>query len=350
MKEIHLGNRTIGHSKACYIIAEIGLNHNGKEGLAVKLAEEAVKAGADAVKLSRFDTLRLMAGSPDTLGLSAKAVDGSVPDLTKLSQPFILSDETLTKIALICKKHGVGFLSTPFDEERVDFLVQLGVPAIKIASGDLTDDPFLKYIAAKRIPVILSTGMSSLEEVRYAVKLLEKNGCPELALLHCVSGYPAKPEELNLRAIATLAKEFDIPIGFSDHTLGVETASIAVAAGACIIEKHFTLNKELPGPDQRFSLDSFEFSQMIQKIRATEMMLGVAQKKPTTAELEYRKFGRRSIVAKVAIAAGTVITEEMLAMKRPGTGISPKDFYKVVGRKSSRHIAENAILSWDDLL
>jgi len=347
MKEFHIGRRVISQRQPCYIIAELGLNHNGKEGLAIKLVEEACKAGVDAIKVSRFDTHKLLS-MEDTLVCDDDTCHKERSD-DRLHQEYELSYETLTKIANLCRKLGIDFLSTPFDEENVDFLVQSGLPAIKIASGDLTNDPFLKYIAKQEKSVILSTGMSTLDEIKHAVTVLRENGCEELALLHCVTNYPAKPEELNLRVIPALAREFQIPIGFSDHTIGGAVAPLAVAAGACIIEKHFTLNKELPGPDHRFSLDPYEMGQMVRDIRRVEMILGVEWKDPTPAELAYRKFGRRSIVARVPIEANTVITEDMLMMKRPGTGISPRDLYKVLGRKAKQNIAADEILTWEKL-
>jgi N-acetylneuraminate synthase/N,N'-diacetyllegionaminate synthase len=199
MKEFHIGNKLICHHQPCFVIAEIGLNHNGKEGLAVKLVEEAAKAGADAVKLSKFDTHMLPFNRHDS-SLCIDDTCGYHPVVEEYKH-LELSNDTFLKIAGLCKRLGIHFLSTPFNEENVDFLIQIPVPVIKIASGDLTNDPFLKYIASKKIPVILSTGMASLDEIKHAVWLLNENQCPELALLHCVSSYPAKPNELNLRVI-----------------------------------------------------------------------------------------------------------------------------------------------------
>jgi N,N'-diacetyllegionaminate synthase len=348
MKSFHIGKRTVSRNHPCYIIAEIGGNHNGKEALAVKLVEEAMKSGVDAVKFSRFDTERFMARESEPGNLAEPPARNG----TKMAERYRnlgLSNEMLLRISNLCKKHNVDFLSTPFDEESVDVVVKLGVPAIKIASGDLTADPFLKYVAKQKLPVILSTGMSNIEEVRYAVSLLLDNGCPELSLLHCVSSFPAELEGLNLKVVRSLAREFDVPVGFSDHTVGMDAAPIAVAAGACIIEKHFTLDRELPGPDHTFSLDPYGMTQLIKAIRQVEAMMGVEKKAPTEAELEYRKFGRRSIVAKETIESGNVITESMLTLKRPGTGIAPRDFYKVLGKKAKVRIAEDEILSWDKL-
>lgn len=348
MKQFHIGNKVICNKQPCYIIADIGLNHNGKEGIALKMVEEAAKAGVDAIKLSKFDSHKLLSKSRDTLNCLDDTCgydDATFQHYEKLE----LSSDTLIKVAQHCAKMKIDFLSTVFDEENVDFLVKMGVPAIKIASGDLTVDPFLKYVAQQNLPVILSTGMSSLDEVKHAVEVLTENGCQELALLHCVSDYPAKKEDLNLRVISTLSREFNIPIGFSDHTIGIEAIPVAVAAGACIVEKHFTLNKDLPGPDHRFSVDPYELTKLIKEVRQVESILGVEQKDPTPAELEFRKFGRRSIVAKTTIEPDTMITEEMLAMKRPGTGISPRDLYKVLGKKARVKITEDEILTWDKI-
>jgi N,N'-diacetyllegionaminate synthase len=349
MKDFHIGNKVISNSQPCYIIAEIGFNHNGKEALAIRLVEEAVKAGVDAVKFSRFDSYKLLLKKDDPSYGSEASTDYQehIRDAYKKME---LTNEILLKVANHCKKLKVEFLSTPSDEASVDFLVGMGVSALKIASGDLTADLFLRYVAKQRLPVILSTGMSTLEEVRHAVTLLLENGCPELAILHCVSSFPAPLSGLNLKVIQTLAREFAVPIGFSDHTTGIEAASVAVASGAVIIEKPFTLDKELPGPEHAFSLDPYEMSQMIKAIREIETVMGVEQKVPTAAELEFRKFGRRSIVAKITIEPGTVITEAMVTLKRPGTGISPRDFYKVLGKTARKRIGQDEILTWDKLL
>jgi N,N'-diacetyllegionaminate synthase len=349
MKDFHIGNKIISNSQPCYIIAEIGLNHNGKEALAIKLVDEAVKAGADAVKFSRFDSYKLLLKNNDPT-YNQEDSGGCQEYIRDAHKKMELTNEILLKVANHCKKLKVDFLSTPSDEESVGFLVGMGVPALKIASGDLTADPFLCYVGQQHLPVILSTGMSTMEEVRHAVVLLEEHGCPELAILHCVSSFPAPLSQLNLKVIQTLAREFAVPIGFSDHTAGIEAAPVAVASGAVIIEKPFTLDKELPGPEHAFSSDPCEMSQMIKIIREIEVVMGVEQKLPTAAELEFRKFGRRSIVAKMTIEPGTEITEAMLTLKRPGSGISPRDFYKVLGKKAQKRIRQDEILTWDKLL
>jgi N,N'-diacetyllegionaminate synthase len=349
MKDFHIGTKIISATHPCYMIAEIGLNHNGKEALAMKLVEEAVKAGADAVKFSRFDSYRLLLKKN-------KSVDGTTnsgdfrEQVRETYQKMELTNETLLKVANYCRKLNVDFLSTPSDEAGVDFLVSMGVPALKVASGDLTADPFLCYVARQRLPVVLSTGMSTLEEVSHAVSLLLEHGCPELAILHCVGSFPAPLSGLNLKVIQMLARKFAVPIGFSDHTIGVEAAPLAVAAGALIVEKLFTLDKELPGPEHACSLDPHGMSQLIKAIREIETVMGVEKKEPTMAELEFRKFGRRSIVANMIIEPGTEITENMLTLKRPGTGISPRDFYKVLGKKAKFRIETDEILTWDKLL
>lgn len=349
MKQFHIGSKVISHQHPCYVIAEIGVNHNGKEALAIKLVEEAVKAGVDAIKFSKFDPYKIHSKESRSVYCleDSCSYDSQIAELTR---KLDLSNEVLTKMAHLCKKLNIDFLSTPFDENSVDFLVKLRVPAIKIGSGDLTTDPLLSYVAKQQLPVILSTGMSNMEEVHHAVDVLMENGCPELALLHCVSNFPAQVDGLNLKVIQTLEREFDVPVGFSDHTTVIEVAAVAVASGACIIEKHFTLDKELPGPDHRYSLDPHEMTQMIKEIRQVEKVLGVEQKVPTAEEMEYRKFGRRSIVARAAIEPGTVITETMITMKRPGTGISPRDLYRVLGKKAKVRIGEDEILTWDKLV
>jgi N-acetylneuraminate synthase/N,N'-diacetyllegionaminate synthase len=228
-------------------------------------------------------------------------------------------------------------------------LDRLGVPAFKIPSGEITNWPFLEHIACKKRPVIISTGMSDLDEVEQAVSVLRSAGCSELVILHCTSSYPAPPESVNLRAMRAMADAFQVPVGFSDHTQGMEAALAAVAMGASVVEKHFTLDRSLPGPDHRASLEPGELAALIRSIRIVESALGDGLKRSTSVEQDVKSVARRSIVSRETISSGTVITRELIAFKRPGTGIAPSEFAKVVGRKAARTIVADSLITFEDL-
>ena len=280
------------------IIAEAGVNHNGSLELAKRLIEAAADAGADAVKFQTFVAEEVVSINAPKAEYQKQATDASESQYEMIKK-LELSREAHKELMEYAKNKNIMFLSTPFDERSVDLLVELGVPLIKISSGEITNHPFLRYIAKKDLPIILSTGMSTLEEVREAVSVIKKTGCNDLTLLHCTSNYPALFEDCNLRAMKTMADAFKIPVGYSDHTPG-RVVPVAVAAlGACVIEKHFTLDKNLPGPDHKASLDPDELKDMVYDIRKVEKALGSSVKAPVELELEVRNVVRRSIVAKV---------------------------------------------------
>lgn len=237
------------------------------------------------------------------------------------------------------------FLSTPFDEKSVDLLVEIKVPLIKVGSGEITNHPLLRYIAKKGLPIILSTGMSTLEEVGEAVFAIKEEGCENLILLHCTSNYPARIEDCNLLAMQTMADEFNVSVGYSDHTPGIYVPLAAVALGACVIEKHFTLDKNLPGPDQAASLEPYELKEMVRGIRMVEIARGSHIKEPVGAELNTKATVRRSIVAKVDISKNTVITEKIVIFKRPGIGIPPKDIDKILGKTILVDIKKDGLIT-----
>jgi sialic acid synthase SpsE len=247
--------------------------------------------------------------------------------------------------------HGRGlmFLSTPFDEASADLLDALGVPAIKVGSGELTNLPFLEHVARKGRPVILSTGMSSLDEVRAAVTAVRETGNHDLILLHCVSEYPARAGDANVRAMLTLADVFHTPVGYSDHTPGLEVALAAVALGASVIEKHFTLDRALPGPDHRASLEPAQLTELVRGIRVVEQALGDGVKAPTAGELVNRAVARRSLAAAVDLPAGAALTRESLCALRPATGISPASLRAVIGRTLTRPRRAGELIAWSDL-
>src|SRR5712692_10189895 len=260
-----------------------------------------------------------------------------------------LSLETLTALKAQASARGLVFFSAPFDEESVDVLAALGVALFKVPSGEVTNLPLLRHLAGKGRPIILSTGMSSLEEVEAAAAAIREAGDPPLAVLHCLSAYPAPVAEVNLRAMDALAARLGCPVGFSDHTLGIEIAVAAAARGAAIIEKHLTLDKTLPGPDHRASLDPVEFAAMVRAIRAVESALGDGTKRPMPSELDTRRVARKSLVAARPLRAGARLGAEDVLIKRPGTGISPADLDKAIGRPLARDIAADEVIGWEAL-
>ncbi len=333
-------------SSEAFVIAEIGVNHDGSLSRARRMIDAAAECGADAVKFQTFRADRLMIPSRDRLAQQVDVGETAYQMFRRLELSWD-DHEKLKKHADECK---IVFLSTPFDEESADFLDQLGVGAFKIASADINHFPLLNHIGSKGKPVLLSTGMSYLNEVAEAVWALKAAGAQDILLLHCVSSYPAPPESLNLRAIQTLRDYFDLPVGFSDHSEGILMPLVAVALGAVVVEKHFTLDKRADGPDHRLSLNPDELRLMIQSIRDVEKSLGDGRKRPTTAEEENRLLSRRSIVAAVDIRSSESIAPWMLAFKRPGSGLEPRQVQKVVGMKARRDIGKDTILQWEDLM
>ncbi len=331
MKAISIGNRLVGAGHPCFVIAEAGVNHNGDIHLAKKLIDVASDAGADAVKFQTFKADQLVSPTAPKADYQIQTEDGGESQLEML-QRLELSPGAHRELQAYCREKGLIFLSSPFDEESVDLLAGMDVPAYKIGSGEITNWPLLEHIAKKGKPVILSTGMSYLSEVDEAVRLLRGTGNQQIVLLHCVSNYPAEPGDVNLKAMATMARAFQVPIGYSDHTSGIVVALAAVALGACVIEKHFTLDRNLPGPDHRASLEPDELTALVKGIRMVEAARGHGRKEPAASEANTATVARKSLVAAVDIPADTVLTEEMIAIKRPGTGLPPTMQSYLVGR------------------
>lgn len=335
-----MGDRGIGANEPCFLIAEAGVNHNGDVRRALKLVEAAAQAGVDAVKFQTFTADQITTDSTPKAEYQRETTDPGESQREMLRR-LELPPEAHRKLQAGCQERGILFLSTPYDEAGADLLEELGVPLFKIGSGEVTNWPFLQYVARKGKPILLSTGMTFLSEVEEAVGVIQKAGNEDLVLLHCVSTYPAKPADANLRAMTTLAKAFEVPVGFSDHTLGVEVALAAVALGASVIEKHFTLDRALPGPDHRASLEPEELRQLVESIRQVERALGSGKKEPVDAELANRALGRRSLVAAEVIEPGTVITREMVTAKRPEGGISPTRLQWLLGKKARTRILQD---------
>jgi len=345
---VAIGRREVGPGQPCFIIAEAGVNHNGDLEVAKRLVEAAARAGADAVKFQSFKAERVVSALAPKADYQLRATDPAESQLGMLRR-LELSPDAQRELQAHCEKEGVLFLSTPFDEESADLLDGLGVRAFKIGSGEITNWPFLEAVGRKGKPVILSTGMSYLGEVDEAVRVLRHAGCEQVILLHCVSEYPAHPADANLRTMRTLEAAFQVPVGFSDHTRGVEVALAAVALGACVIEKHFTLDHDLPGPDHRASLDPEELRGMIAAVRTVERALGDGVKCPAQAELKNRVAARRSLAVVKDIPEGAVLRSDMLEALRPATGIAPTLVGFVVGRKARRSLRAGQLLDWGDL-
>jgi N-acetylneuraminate synthase/N,N'-diacetyllegionaminate synthase len=343
-----VGTRVIGAGAPVFFVAEAGVNHNGDLGLALKLVDVAADAGADAVKFQTFRTDALVTRQAPKAEYQ-RAATGDADSQHAMLSRLELDRAAHEALRAHSARRGIVFFSTPFDEASADDLEALGVPLFKVPSGEITNVPLLRHLAAKHRPIIVSTGMSTLDEVALAVDVLCAAGDPPVALLHCLSAYPAPAAEMNLRAMETLRSRFGVPVGLSDHTAGLAVSVAAVARGAAVIEKHFTLDKTLPGPDHRASLDPVELGSLVQSIRDVEAALGDGDKRPMPCELDTRRVARRSIVAARPIRAGERLTREGICIKRPGTGISPADLDRALGRRLRRDVAADEVIDWSVL-
>ena len=343
-----VGDRRVGGDARVFVVAEAGVNHNGDVALALALVDAAADGGADAVKFQTFRTDALVSRAAPKAGYQVETTGGGESQRDMLARLELTLDD-FARVQERCAKRGVVFFSAPFDETSADALERLAAPLFKVPSGEITNLPFLRHVAAKRRPMIVSTGMCTLAEVAEAVAAIRAAGDPPVALLHCVSAYPAPPGEMNLRAMDTLRERFGVPVGLSDHTLGLEVALAAVARGAAIVEKHLTLDKAMPGPDHRASLDPGEMAALVRGIRTVESALGDGDKRPTPSELDTRRVARKSLVAARALRAGERLTADAVAVKRPGTGIPPADLDRAVGRRLRRDVAADEVLEWTAL-
>ena len=316
-----------------YIIAEAGVNHNGKLDLALELCDAAKDAGVDAVKFQTWKTENIVTAQARQAAYQTENT-GKEKSQYDMLKNLELSYDHFRTIQNYCKKIGIDFLSTPDEEESLEFLVSLGLPFIKVGSGEVTNIPYLRKIGACKMPVILSTGMSNIGQVATAYDTLLLAGAKEVSLLHCTTNYPCPMDEVNLKAMVTLRDAFKCHVGYSDHTMGTEVPVAAVALGAEIIEKHFTLDRNMAGPDHKASLEPAELKQMVQQIRNIETALGDGIKRPNKSEAENAKVVQKSILAKIPIKKGEVLTEENLVAKRAGAGISSVYWDVVVGTKA----------------
>jgi N,N'-diacetyllegionaminate synthase len=339
-----------------FIIAEAGVNHNGNPKLAMELVDTAARCGADAVKFQSFSADKLVAPGAEKAEYQKRETgDGNQHAMLKALE---MSEELHRGLFSRCAEMGIEFMSTPFDEAAADFLLALGMKRIKVPSGEITNEPFLAFLAAKDVPLIVSTGMASMDEIRRAVEVIEatRKGkgfrqplAQVLTILHCTSNYPAECSDVNLRAMQSIARDVAVPVGYSDHTLGLAVSTAAVAMGATVIEKHFTLDRSMPGPDHKASLSPEELGQLVRQIRDVEAALGSPVKQPTASELPVRALVRRSVTAARPIRAGQAITAEDLVLLRPGTGIPPGELPKVLGKQAAHDIDAGATLGWPDL-
>lgn len=325
------------------IIAEAGVNHNGSLELAKQLAREAKEAGADYVKFQTYRTENIVthnAKKAEYQLKNTKQNDSQFSMLKKLE----LSYEDFKELKIYCDNIGIKFLSTAFDFESIDFLNEIGIDFWKIPSGEITNRPYLEKVSKMNMPIVLSTGMSNLEEIRQAISVLTNGGCKEISILHCTTQYPTPIAECNLNVIDTLKEEFNLKVGYSDHTEGIFASVIAVAKGARIIEKHFTLDRNLEGPDHKASLEPHELKEMVDKIRDVEIMLGCFEKKLTESEKKNISVARKSIVAKCDIEKGEIFSEKNICIKRPGIGINPMQWYDVIGNKAKRRFVRDEMI------
>lgn len=325
---------------AIIIIAEAGVNHNGNLELAYQMVEAAARSGADIVKFQTFQPECVVSKFAEKASYQ-KATTGATETQLDMVRKLFLPLETFDKLRIRCEECGIGFMSTPFDLGSIDALKTLKMPFWKIPSGEITNLPYLIKIASLREKVILSTGMCRMEEIEKALEILKSYGTSDITLLHCTTEYPAPYEEVNLLAMESMRKTFDLPIGYSDHTEGTEIPVAAAALGAVVIEKHFTLSKEMEGPDHKASLTPEELRQMVQSVRKIERAMGNGLKEPSKSELKNIPVARKSIVAACPIKKGELLTAENLTVKRPGDGISPMRWQEVIGQVSEKEYEED---------
>lgn len=358
---IKIDNIYIGNSNKCFVIAEAGVNHNGDIEKAYELIDAAVDANADAVKFQTFKTEEI--ATIDAKQATYQKINmGKEESQYEMLKRLELSYQNFKDLKKYCDKKNILFMSAPHScKEDVDLVAAL-CPVIKVPSGDLTNLPILKYMAEKRIPIILSTGMSNMEEIKEALDIITPIN-KQLIILHCTSNYPTPLNEVNLKAMKTIEKAFGFPVGYSDHTMGTEITVASVAMGACVVEKHFTLDRNLPGPDHKASLEPNELKKMVNEIRNVEKRLtqgispekilkelnlldsmGDGVKKPQLSEIEVMRVARKSLVAAVNIPEYTIITEKMLAIKRPGTGLHPRNYWSLIGKKAKTNIKKDEML------
>jgi len=348
MLEIKIDNKKIGGNNPCYTIAEAGANHDGDLQKAFKLIDSAIEAKSDSIKFQTYKASKLVTKSAPKYWIDSNKNETQFDVFNKLDT---LNEDQWKKIFEYAQKKGITCFSTPFDEKSADLLFSIGVPAFKIASADITHLPLIKHVASKKIPIFISTGMATDDEIKESVETILDTGNHEIIIMHCITSYPTEPKDANLEMIKTLKQNFpDQIIGYSDHTIGTDIPAYAVLYGAKCIEKHFTFDNSLTqSPDHRLSLDKDGFSEMVNKIKIAEISKGQPKRIKFDAEIEAVKYARRSIVSTKEIPQGMKITREMLDIKRPATGIQPKFLEKVIGAKAIKNIEPDVPLQWEDI-
>lgn len=334
MLKVKISSRWIGEQSPVFIIAEAGINHNGSLKIAKKMIAKAKECGVDAIKFQTF---------------KAEDLTSTKSKYFKIFKNLELNAKDFSKLYSYAKRKKIIIFSTPLSFESVDVLSKLKTSAFKIASGDLTDIPLIKYAASKKKPMIISTGMSTINEIQNAIHAIQSKNNKNIIILHSVSSYPVPPNEVNLNAIITLKKKFHYPIGFSDNGSDMLVPLIAVSIGAKVIEKHFTLGQKMKGPDHILSADPQQLANLVKNIRSIEKMLGDGKKICQQSELENRIYARRSITANVTIQKGIKINEKMIGIKRPATGIDPKYFSQIIGKKTTHKIKKEESIKWKDI-
>lgn len=332
--------------KNTFIIAEAGINHNGSFSLAKDLIDAAAESNADAIKFQNFRAHMVISKYAEKADYQKKSRFDRETQLEMLKK-FELDDDDYYKLCKYTAKKNITFLSTPKDIESAKLLEDIGVDIYKIGSTEINNFEFLNYVASFKKPILLSTGMSTLDEVRQAVKLIQERNDSLLVLLHCISQYPCPVEQVNLKAMLTLKKVFRLPIGYSDHTLGIEITLAAVALGAKVIEKHFTLNRAIKGPDHAISIEPKEFKSMVSHIRNIEKSMGSGTKEPSPCEIENRRLLRRSLVFSKDLKQGSILTANDIIVKRPGWGIEPKYKAKLISKVLKCDVFEDQLLQWE---
>ena len=349
IKEIKVGNKLIGYNQPCFIIGEAGVNHNGRLDLAKKLVDAAAKAGVDAVKFQFFKSEKVVTEKAEMAEYQKENLQSNESQVEMLKK-LELNEENHKILKDYAGKKGLIFLSTPHSgNEAVDALEKMDMAAYKLGSGDLTNKPFLEHVAKTNKPIFLSTGMGTMEEVKKAISWIKKVGNDKVIALHCTSNYPCPYDEVNMNAMKTMMQELDCLVGYSDHTMGTEIPVLARAMGACLVEKHFTLDKSMEGPDHVASADPKELEFIVNSIRNIEKAFGWQEKKPNKSEIEIMKGLRKSIVSERDIKKGKRIEPTDLFIKRPGTGIQPEEYDQVIGKKSKVDIKKDTLIKYSDL-
>ncbi len=346
---VKIANKKISYQSPVFIIAEAGVNHNSNLKTALKLVDAAAAAGADAVKFQTFKAEQVVTAAGEMAKYQKKNLGKTESQLAMLKK-LELPDKFYKPLINYCRKKKIIFLSTPHGGfETVDLLEKLKVPAFKFGSGDLTNLPVLEYAAKLGKPMILGTGMSTLNEVKEAIKVIKKTGNNKIIVLHCTTNYPCEFKEVNLLALQIMKDKLGVLVGYSDHTPGIQVPIMSVTLGACLIEKHFTLDRNMNGPDHKASLEPLELQAMIKAIRRVPIILGSNIKSPNVSERPLIEVARKSLAARLNISKGTKITREMLDIKRPGTGIKPRDIEKVIGKIAKKDIARDTLLIFKNL-